>query len=63
MATQSIAATQKTEYHLPEADRLAIIAKSPGAQLSALIDRQREAFAATHDGDPWGQHRPDDDDK
>ena len=55
MATQSISATQKIEYRLPEADRLAIIASSPGGQIAALIHRQREAFMAANGGDPLGQ--------
>ena len=61
MATQSIAATQKTEYRLPEADRLAIIGTAPGAKLSALISRQRETFMAENNGDPFGLHHGQED--
>lgn len=60
MANSILAAReqQQAQYKLPESARQAIIAGSPSAKLEAQIAQQREAFAAAHGGDPWGQHRP-----
>jgi len=44
---------QVSQYKLPEADRQAILAQAPSAQLASRIERMRLAFIERH-GDAFG---------
>lgn len=51
--TTVAASGQKPEYRLPEADRQAILAQAPSAQLALKIERMRREFIEQH-GDAYG---------
>jgi len=51
--TTVAASGQKPEYRLPEADRQAILAQAPSAQLALKIERMRREFIERH-GDAFG---------